>query len=100
MVVIHAEQIVFLDEALFNEIIGWRATVWVSIGEVARYIGDRNRGYSWNLLTGYIVDDYLPYYKTKEGYYNKKKFLRWLEEDLLPCYKIKEGYYNKKNFLR
>src|SRR6266536_3901692 len=91
MVGIHAEQIVFLDEVLFNEITGWRASVWAPIDKTARYIGDRNRGYSWNLLTGYIVDDYLPYYKTKEGYYNKKKFLRWLEVDLLPCYKAYPG---------
>ena len=85
MVAIHAEQMVFLDEALFNEIIGWRTTAWAPIGEAARYIGDRNRGYSWSLLAGYTVDGYLPCYEVKEGYYNKEEFLRWLEEDLLPC---------------
>jgi len=31
---------VFLDEALFNETTGWRATAWAPIGEAARYIGD------------------------------------------------------------
>src|SRR6266511_4177711 len=82
---------VFLDEVLFNEIIGWRATIWVSIDKTTRYIGDRNRGYSWSLLAGYTVDGYLPCYEVKEGYYNKKKFLRWLEEDLLPCYKVYPG---------
>ncbi len=84
---------VFLDEALFNEITGWRATVWASIGEAARYIGDRNRGYSWNLLAGYTVDNYLPCYEAKEGYYNKEEFLRWLEKDLLLCCEI----YSSKN---
>ena len=82
---------VFLDEVLFNEIIGWRAMVWVSIGKIARYIGDRNRGYSWSLLIGYTVDDYLPCYEIKEDYYNKEEFLRWLEEDLLLCCEIYPG---------
>ncbi len=85
---------VFLDETLFNEIIDWRATAWTPIDKTTRYIDDRNREYSWNLLTGYTIDDYLPYYKIKEGYYNKKKFLQWLEEDLLPCYKIYPGKNN------
>ncbi len=76
MVAIHAEQMVFLNEVLFNEIIGWRATAWASIGEATRYIGDRNRGYSWSLLIRYTVDDYLPCYEAKEDYYNKKEFLR------------------------
>ncbi len=93
MVVIHAEQIVFLDEVLFNKITGWRATAWAPIGKAARYIGDRNREYSWNLLTGYTVDSYLPCYKIKEGYYNKEEFLWWLEENLLLCCKI----YPSKN---
>ncbi len=82
---------IFLDEVLFNEITGWRAMIWASIGKTTRYIGDRNRGYSWNLLTEYIVDDYLPCYKIKEGYYNKKEFLRWLKKDFLPCYKAYSG---------
>ena len=76
MIAIHAEQIVFLDETLFNEIIDWRATTWTPIDKTTRYIDDRNREHSWNLLTGYTIDDYLPYYKIKENYYNKKKFLR------------------------
>ena len=67
---------VFLDKALFNEIISWRVTAWAPIGKATRYISDRNKKYSWNLLTGYTVDGYLPCYKIKEGYYNKKKFLR------------------------
>ncbi len=84
MVEIHVEQMVFLDEVLFNEITGWRLTAQAPIGEVARYIGDRNRGYLWNLLAGYTVEDYLSCYEIKEGYYNTEEFLRWLEEDLLP----------------
>ena len=88
MIGIHAEQMIFLDEALFNETTGWRLTAQAPIGETARYIGDRNREYLWSLLTGYTVEGYLSCYEIKEGYYNTEEFLRWLEEDFLPCCEI------------
>ena len=91
MIGIHAEQMIFLDEALFNETTGWRSTAWAPIGEAARYIGDRNRGHSWSLLAGYTVEGYLPCYEVKEGYYSTEEFLRWLEEDLLPCCEVYSG---------
>src|SRR6266511_1571321 len=77
---------VILDETLFNEIIGWRAMAWASIGSPARYIGSKNRGASWSLLAAYTVLGYLTCYIIKEGYFNLEIFLEWLEDRLLPLY--------------
>jgi transposase len=50
---ITAEQMVVLDETLFNESTGWRSMAWSPIGMPARYIGSRRRGVSWSLLAAY-----------------------------------------------
>jgi hypothetical protein len=78
-----AEQMVFLDESMFNETTGWRLTAWAPIGEAARYTGNMNRGYTWNFLTVYTTTGYLPCYVTREGYFNTETFLQWLEKELL-----------------
>ena len=66
---------VFLDESMFNKIIGWRLTAWAPIGEAARYTGDINRDYIWSLLVAYAITGYLPCYIIKEDYFNTETFL-------------------------
>ena len=39
-----AEQLVFIDESMFNESTGWRRYAWAPIGQAARYRGSRTRG--------------------------------------------------------
>ena len=80
---IRAEQMVFLDESLFNKTTGWRLTAWAPIGQAGRYTGDRNRGHSWSLLAAYTTGGYLPCYTIKEGYFNTDSFYRWLVDELL-----------------
>ena len=41
-----AEQLVFVDETLFNETTGWRHQAYAPIGEPARYQASRKRGHS------------------------------------------------------
>jgi hypothetical protein len=41
---IQAEQMVLLDESLFNKVTGWRLTAWAPIGAEGRYLSDRTRG--------------------------------------------------------
>ncbi len=43
---ITAEQLVFVDETLFNETTGWRHRAYAPVGEPARYHADRRRGHS------------------------------------------------------
>src|SRR6266498_2490098 len=74
---------VFLDESMFNKIIGWRLTAWAPIGEAARYIENINRGYTWNLLAAYATTGYLPYYIMKKDYFNTEIFLQWLKKEFL-----------------
>jgi len=88
---IRAEQMVFLDESMFNEITGWRLTAWTLIGQPARYSGNINRGYAWSLLAAYITEGYLPCYSIKEGYFNTESFYRWLVDKLLPSYRPYPG---------
>jgi hypothetical protein len=56
---IQAEQMVFLDESLFNEVTGWRLMAWASIGVEGRYLGDRTRGSTWSVLAAYSIIGYL-----------------------------------------
>ena len=66
---LRAENMVFLDESLFNETTGWRLTAWAPLGEYVRYAGDRTRGQSWSFLAAYSVHGYLPCWTVKEGYF-------------------------------
>jgi len=40
-----AEQLVFVDESLFNETTGWRHQAYAPVGQSARYQASRTRGH-------------------------------------------------------
>jgi hypothetical protein len=80
---IQAEQMVFLDESLFNEVTGWRLMAWASIGVEGRYLGDRTRGSTWSVLAAYSIIGYLSCVVVREGYFNVEAFVQWVTEDLL-----------------
>lgn len=79
-----AEQLVFIDETLFNESTGWRRHAWAPIGEPARYNADMTRGRSWSVLPAYTVNGYLPCTSIREGYFNNELIVEWLQDELLP----------------
>ena len=79
-----AEQLVFVDETLFNESTGWRHRAYAPVGQPARYHADRTRGRSWSVLPAYTVDGYLPYTGIREGWFNGEAFFRWISDELLP----------------
>ena len=81
---LRAEQLVFVDETLFNESTGWRHRAYAPIGQPARYHSSLRRGHSWGVLPAYTVDGYLPCIAIREGYYNAETFRQWVEDDLLP----------------
>ena len=79
-----AEQLVFLDESLFNETTGWRHNAYAPVGQPARYYASRRRGHSWSVLPAYTVDGYLPCIGVKEGWFNGESYYRWIVDELLP----------------
>lgn len=56
MVDVLAEQLVYVDESMFNQMTGWRHRAYAPIGHPARYHADRTRGHSWSVLPAYTID--------------------------------------------
>ncbi len=79
-----AEQLVFVDETLFNETTGWRHQAYTPVGEPARYQASRKRGHCWSVLPASTIDGYLPCTGIREGWFNGEAFFRWLADELLP----------------
>ncbi len=82
-----AEQLVFIDESLFNETTGWRQYTYAPVGQPGRYYASRRRGHSWSVLPAYAINGYLPCIVIKEGWFNAEQFYRWVADELLPCYR-------------
>ncbi len=80
-----AEDLVFIDESIFNEKTGWRHRGYGPIGSDARYPADINRGRTWSILPAMTVNGYLPCTGVKEGYYKTFDVLNWLRTALLPA---------------
>lgn len=78
------EDLIFIDESIFNEKTGWRTRGYAPIGTEARYQADVKRGSTWSLLAALSIEGYLPIYGIREGYYNKVDFLEWIGEALCP----------------
>jgi len=81
-----AEQLVFVDESLFNESTGWRHRAYAPVDRPARYYASRRRGHLWGVLPVYTVDGYLPYTAIKEGWFKVDDFFEWIVNELLPYY--------------
>jgi transposase len=79
-----AEDLVFLDEAIFNEKTGWRHHAYAPVGHEARYTQSIDRGDTWAILPAYTVHGYLPCTAIKQGYFNMEEFIHWLQNHLFP----------------
>ncbi len=77
------EQLVFVDETLFNETTRWCHQVYASVGESARYQVSRKREHCWSVLSTYTIDDYLLCIDIREDWFNGEAFFRWLADELL-----------------
>ncbi len=77
------EQLVFVNESLFNEITGWRHQAYVFVDQSARYQAFRTRRYCWSVLSTYTKDEYLFCTDIREGWFNDETFFRWLADELL-----------------
>jgi transposase len=80
-----AEDLVFLDESIFNEQTGWRSKAYAPIGHEARYIGSASRGRTCSILGAVTTDGFLPCIGYRDGYFNTQEFLEWIVDYLLPA---------------
>jgi transposase len=85
-----AEDLIFLDESIFNEKTGWRKKAYAPIGNEARYQTDINRGRTWSILPAMSIDGYLPCTAIREGYFKTEDICEWITTQLLPA--IAERY--------
>jgi hypothetical protein len=46
-----AEDLIFLDESIFNKKTGWRYNAYAPIGDEARYTTDITRGWTWAICS-------------------------------------------------
>jgi len=79
-----AEQLVFVNEFLFNEITDWRHQAYASVDQSARYQVSRTREHCWSVLSIYTKDEYLFCIDIRENWFNDETFFRWLADELLP----------------
>lgn len=70
-----AEDLVFLDESIFNEKTGWRHRAYAPIGDEARYSADLRRGDTWSICAAMTLDGWLPCTRVKKGYYSAEDFI-------------------------
>ncbi len=77
------EQLVFVDETLFNETTRWRHQVYASVDESAHYQVSRKRKHCWSILSTYMINDYLFCINIREDWFNDKTFFWWLADELL-----------------
>ena len=69
-----AEQLVFLDEALFKMQPGWRCMAYGPIGQRVVREDDLRRGDTSSILPAYTTEGYLPCPSIRLGYFNGEAF--------------------------
>ncbi len=77
------EQLMFMNEFLFNEITDWCHQVYASVDQSARYQVFRTREHCWNVLSIYMKNEYLFYIDIREDWFNDETFFQWLADELL-----------------
>jgi len=82
---IAAEDLVFLNEFIFNEMSGWRYRTYGPIGQDIRYPADVQRGRTWSICAAMTIDGWLPCTGVKQGYFKTPDLLNWLNSMLLPA---------------
>lgn len=80
-----AEDLVFVDESIFNEKTGWRHHTYAPIGDEARYRTDIRRGRTWSICAAMTLEGWMPCTGIKEGYWTSEDFIEWVKTCLLPA---------------
>ncbi len=84
------EQLVFIDETLFNKTTKWRHQVYASIDESARYQVFRKREHFWSVLSMYTINDYLLCINIHEDWFNNKTFFAALKLSMICLLKLRK----------
>ncbi len=77
------EQLIFIDETLFNKTMRWCHQVYASIDESACYQVFKMKKHCWNVLLTYMINDYLFCINIHEDWFNDETFFQWLTDKLL-----------------
>ena len=84
-----AEDLVFLNELIFNKKTGWRHRVYDLIKSSIRYPADIQRDRTWSILAGMIIADYVSCTGVKEDYFKTSDVLNWLRTAFLSALRRK-----------
>lgn len=69
-----AEDLVFIDESIFNEKTGWRYHGYAPIGNDARIQASIQRGSTWSICSAMTIDGWLSCTGIKQGYFKADDF--------------------------
>ena len=84
------EQLVFVNETLFNETTRWCHQVYASVDESARYQVFRKRKHFWSILSMYTIDDYLLCIDIHEDWFNDETFFAALKLSMICLLKLRK----------
>lgn len=84
------EDVVHLDELIFNKKTGWRHYGYALIGDEARYSEDVRRGRTWSIC-GVLAADGMLCTEIKRGYFSAEQFLQFISEKLIPALQARYG---------
>jgi transposase len=91
MAAYHQDDLIFIDESIFNEKTGWRTKAWGPIGEPARYQSSISRGNTWSILPAMSRYGYLNCTGIKKGYFSREDLMLWIRQQLLPALRERFG---------
>ena len=92
------DDLVFLDESIFNKKMGWRHQAYVPIeneirynallflkykSNEIRYDADVRQEHTWSICTAMTLNDWLLCTDIKKSYFNTEDFLNWLHQFFL-----------------
>jgi transposase len=80
-----AEDLVFLDESIFNEMTRWQYHAYDPRGQDIRYLANTQRGRTWSICAATTIRGWHPCTGVKEGYFKTPDLINWLRTGLLPA---------------
>jgi len=84
------EQLVFIDETLFNETTKWHHQVYASVDESARYQVSRKKEHFWSIFLMYTINDYLFCIDIHEDWFNDETFFAVLKLSIICFLKLRK----------
>ncbi len=84
------EQLVFIDETLFNETTKWHHQVYASVDESARYQVFRKKEHFWSIFLMYTINDYLFCIDIHEDWFNDETFFAVLKLSIICFLKLRK----------